>query len=278
MERIKVEQAKLADGSIQKTFLVKCSVCGEIVFINTITKNPKEYDYFCLNCGQFVEQDVMDEIIRMIDSEWIMGQNFYERLRFTQSVNETITRIITTEERWGELIFTLLEKQRDESNFFKSQIQDMLQYLGVNNVAEAIDWIKHCLEYKADLEVELNKQKLRINELEHHEHDLVQDNQRLKKLTQSDPNGYLAGCYREFLKLLWWPYCDEIKLERLNHAPLGEVEKVFNSARNNQNNAKKLDQATNIVNSFPNDLNSSRVVGEMKQLLDPVEEEESEDE
>jgi DNA-directed RNA polymerase subunit RPC12/RpoP len=67
MERIRIEQAQFADGSIQKTFIVKCSVCGEGVFINTITKDPEEYDYYCLNCGQFVEQDVMDEIIRMIE-------------------------------------------------------------------------------------------------------------------------------------------------------------------------------------------------------------------
>ena len=69
MERITTEEIKLADGSIQKSYIVTCSVCGLPVFINTITKNPKDFDYYCVNCGNIVEEDVIDEIIRMNDQK-----------------------------------------------------------------------------------------------------------------------------------------------------------------------------------------------------------------
>jgi len=69
MERIKVERAEFADGSIQKTFSVICSGCGKNVFINTMTRNPAERDYFCVDCGTFVEQDIIDEIIKLMTTD-----------------------------------------------------------------------------------------------------------------------------------------------------------------------------------------------------------------
>jgi NAD-dependent SIR2 family protein deacetylase len=53
----------LMDGSSAQAIIVKCGHCGEDVYINTITKNPEDFDYYCLKCGTFVPQSTMDTII-----------------------------------------------------------------------------------------------------------------------------------------------------------------------------------------------------------------------
>lgn len=61
--KIKVEFAELMDGNIYPIFKYKCESCKEEMWINTVTRNPKKRDYFCVNCGTWVPQKVIDRII-----------------------------------------------------------------------------------------------------------------------------------------------------------------------------------------------------------------------
>jgi DNA-directed RNA polymerase subunit RPC12/RpoP len=62
-QRITKEEVELMDGSKAMIFTVACGECGKPVFINTVSKNPKHYDYFCIECGAFIEDAILDEII-----------------------------------------------------------------------------------------------------------------------------------------------------------------------------------------------------------------------
>ena len=67
-DHIIVEEGQFADGSVHRTFSVICSGCGEPVWINTITKNPRDYSYFCLKCNTFVDDGIIEEIAKMAEN------------------------------------------------------------------------------------------------------------------------------------------------------------------------------------------------------------------
>lgn len=71
-KRINIETAQFMDGSVRKTYHVTCSTCGKSVFINTITKSPIDYDYFCTRCGTFIENELIDEIIKDMQQEYLL--------------------------------------------------------------------------------------------------------------------------------------------------------------------------------------------------------------
>ena len=63
-----VKTVQVADGTPQFSFTVECPGCGLDVWINTITRNPRERTYFCTNCQTIVPESTITEIIRYMDT------------------------------------------------------------------------------------------------------------------------------------------------------------------------------------------------------------------
>ncbi len=60
----RVETIQVATGAPQFSFTHTCQNCGLGVWINTISKDPADYTYFCLNCKTTVPKVVIHDIIR----------------------------------------------------------------------------------------------------------------------------------------------------------------------------------------------------------------------